>query len=250
MRQDFYRQAALLTSFTERFILSAFYFVYAWAYYLMITNLWPDRAHWADGDLVEFAREVTMVLLLFFEGLTLLLARRATATPRNLEEVAVPLAASFFYLAYGAMDWLPHALADSVLPLRWQEPVAVAGLGVDVLGTVISMWGVIYLGRSFGIFVAVRKVVLRGPYRFMRHPIYCGYLFMFAGLALTYSSPAALVLVTIHIALFIYRARLEEARLAEHSAEYRDHQRRTGFIFPKLRVKREGESAQCSTPNG
>jgi len=33
----------------------------------------------------------------------------------------------------------------------------------------------------------------------------------------------------------LYRARLEEARLSEYSAEYREYLKRTGFIFPRLR---------------
>jgi protein-S-isoprenylcysteine O-methyltransferase Ste14 len=35
--------------------------------------------------------------------------------------------------------------------------------------------------------------------------------------------------------LIIYRARLEEARLAESSPEYQEYQKRTGFIFPRFR---------------
>jgi protein-S-isoprenylcysteine O-methyltransferase Ste14 len=42
-------------------------------------------------------------------------------------------------------------------------------------------------------------------------------------------------LVPIHIALLLYRARLEEARLSEYSAEYQEYRKRTGFIFPRFR---------------
>lgn len=234
MSSDLYRQAAWLTSFTERYILSVFYLVYAWAYWLSVRNLWPDLAHGQAADLIEFAKCAAMLQLLLFEGLTLLIGRQPVSTPRSLEEILVPLATSFFYMAYGAIDWMPDWARNSLLRDDWQTPVSLGGLAIDTFGTAISIWGVLYLGRSFGIFVAVRKVVMRGPYRFVRHPIYCGYLFSFAGLALTFFCPAAFVLLSIHYSLFYYRARLEEQKLAEASPEYREYMRTTGMVFPKL----------------
>ena len=56
-----------------------------------------------------------------------------------------------------------------------------------------------------------------------------------AGLVLANFSGACFILVPIHIFLLLYRARLEEARLSEYSAEYREYLKRTGFIFPRLR---------------
>jgi len=234
MTTNFYRQAAWFSSFTERYVLSVFYLVFAWAYFLSVRNVWPELPQHQAGDFAEFARDVSMLVLMLFEGLTLLIARRAAITPRNAEELVIPVAASFFYLTYAMIDWLPPWLQNGVGPDSWQQPLQMTGLVLDTVGTLISTWGVIYLGRSFGIFVAVRKVVLRGPYRYVRHPIYCGYLFMFGGLALTYFCPAAFILVAIHYWLFYYRARLEETRLAEHSEEYREYRKRTGMVFPKL----------------
>ncbi len=102
------------------------------------------------------------------------------------------------------------------------------------MGPAVAIWAVLYLGRSFGVFVVVRKVILDGPYQWVRHPIYLGYICMLAGLVLANFSAAYFILVPIHIGLLLYRARLEEARLSEHSAEYRQYMKRTGFIFPKL----------------
>jgi len=65
--------------------------------------------------------------------------------------------------------------------------------------------------------------------------MYLGYILMLLGLALVNFSTAYFILVPIHIALLLYRARLEEARLSEHSPEYREYTKRTGFIFPRLR---------------
>jgi len=126
-------------------------------------------------------------------------------------------------------------LRKSLCSPDWQTPLIVIGLFLGLMGPAVAIWAVLYLGRSFGVFVVVRKAILDGPYQWVRHPMYLGYIFMLAGLVLANFSVAYIILVSIHIALLLYRARLEEARLSEHSAEYREYVKRTGFIFPKLR---------------
>ncbi len=239
MPSALYRQVVWSLLLFERFGLSFFYLWYAYDYGAWVWQAWPDRAAWTTGDFTCFARDVTMFNLMLFEGLFLLLSRRAKTIPENFQEIIVPLATSFFYFTYNAIDYLPDWAQDNLLPESWQDGVTITGLGVDALGTAVSFWGVCYLGRSFGIFVAVRQIVLRGPYRLVRHPIYCGYLIMFGGLVLTFFCPAAFVLVAIHYGLFVYRARLEERRLAEFSPEYREYMRTTGFVLPKLSWRRK-----------
>jgi protein-S-isoprenylcysteine O-methyltransferase Ste14 len=77
-------------------------------------------------------------------------------------------------------------------------------------------------------------VVLVGPYKYVRHPIYSGYVLVWLGLILSHLSPAVIVIVAMHTALMVYRARLEERRLSEASPEYREYMQRTGFLFPRL----------------
>ena len=61
--------------------------------------------------------------------------------------------------------------------------VVLAGCGLALAG-----WGLFSLGRSFGVAPADRGLVLNGPYRFLRHPIYAGELLaVFAILAGTQS---------------------------------------------------------------
>jgi len=49
-----------------------------------------------------------------------------------------------------------------------------------------------------------------------------------------FGSLAGFMLVPLHMGLLLYRARLEETRLAARSPEYEAYRRRTGFIFPKF----------------
>jgi protein-S-isoprenylcysteine O-methyltransferase Ste14 len=157
-----------------------------------------------------------------------------TGLPERFQDVLVPLATTFFYLAYGIMPWLPPWLGRSLCPADWQAPCAAAGLVLNFVGLWIAVWAAVYLGRSFGVLIEVRQVVLDGAYKWVRHPMYSGYVFFLTGFALANFSPAYFILVPLHIGLLLYRARLEEQRLAAASPQYEEYRRRTGFIFPRL----------------
>jgi protein-S-isoprenylcysteine O-methyltransferase Ste14 len=45
---------------------------------------------------------------------------------------------------------------------------------VFAVGIALTIVSFLFLGRSFAVLPAVRKVVSRGPYRFVRHPAYAG----------------------------------------------------------------------------
>ena len=54
-----------------------------------------------------------------------------------------------------------------------------------MVGLAVQVAGKAVLGRSFGAVAANRGVVTAGPYRWVRHPIYLGYLISHAGFILT-----------------------------------------------------------------
>jgi len=229
------RRAALAAVYAERYGLSLVYLCLAGNEFHQLWLIWLGPAGASNAEAVAAARHVIALLLNFFVGMLLLLGRRADVPPQNLRDIFIPLAASFFNLTYNATRWCPALLLKSLCSPDWQTSLTVAGLFLGLLGPAVAVWAVLHLGRSFGVFVVVRKVILDGPYRWVRHPIYAGYLCMLAGLVLVNFSAAYLILVPMHIALLLYRARLEEARLSEYSADYREYLKRTGFIFPRLR---------------
>jgi protein-S-isoprenylcysteine O-methyltransferase Ste14 len=60
------------------------------------------------------------------------------------------------------------------------------GLAVNLIffGLVIQVLSKLTLGRRFGIVAANRGICMSGPYRYVRHPIYMGYLFSHVGFLL------------------------------------------------------------------
>jgi len=101
------------------------------------------------------------------------------------------------------------------------RPVAVAALASESLTVMISAGGLMIvvlgklsLGRSFGLTPANRGIVCSGVYRFVRHPIYLGYLITHVGFVLAYPAGWNLaVLLAADVAL-ILRAICEERTLA------------------------------------
>ncbi len=50
------------------------------------------------------------------------------------------------------------------------------GASLLLMGTILQVHAKLVLGRSFGCVPANRGLKLNGPYRFVRHPMYAGYL--------------------------------------------------------------------------
>lgn len=242
------RRAALAAGYFERYGLSLIYLYFAWAEFHIVLNLarveiplWQIiRAQpliTQNALLAEAARHAVTFVLNLFTGMFLLLASRAAVPPQKVKDVVVPLLTAFFNLTYNAALWFPPWAQKGHWPQGLEASFIVAGLLLCAIGPALAIWAILYLRRSFGIFVEVRKVVLGGPYRWVRHPMYLGYIGMLVGLMLVNFSAAYFILVPIQIVLLLYRAHLEETRLSEHSPEYRQNMNRTGFIFPRFRRK-------------
>ncbi len=185
---------------------------------------------------IYFARTIGQGLLLammIFIGLALLLNRAPRSLPTRLAEVLVPLAASFYFVFYAGVDYLPDALRINLFPDAWQPACALAGLVLSAAGYAGCLWAMWHLRRSFALLVSVREVVLGGPYQFVRHPIYLGYFLDQGGLVLANGSLGMGLLALGFVMFQVQRAALEEAKLGEESAEYRRYAQRTGFMWPR-----------------
>lgn len=236
-------RAARIAVVVERYVLPWIYF---WFIYLQIRSartsyveyhaLTHAGLHPISWPLfcASITRYVLLSVLLLFTALTLLLNRRPTHLPTKLIHITVPLAMSYYVFFYGMVDKFPEELRENLLPVAWQVPAAAAAVIISTLGYAISFWGICNLGRSFAVLVAVRQVVTGGPYAYVRHPMYLGYLIELCGLLLASLSLGMLLLAAGFIFLMIIRAQLEEDRLIEAHPAYREYMQHTGFLFPRF----------------
>lgn len=163
---------------------------------------WVDRTRW------------TMLLLLASETYTLALvvtARRAITRDLSPLAIAATLYAAFFFVLFrtDTVRLVPEAVgvATQLASLAWEVASKVT------------------LGRSFGLLPAHRKVVLGGPYRIVRHPIYFGYVVHHVGFLLVNWHAWNLLVVATLVLAQMYRIQREELFLSQ-AAEYRDYQAR------------------------
>jgi protein-S-isoprenylcysteine O-methyltransferase Ste14 len=113
-----------------------------------------------------------------------------------------------------------------------------AGLAMMVAGYTGTLWCYAAMGDTWRIGINRQEkttLVTRGPYRRIRHPIYFFQMVMLAGAALHLPTPASLAALVIHFVCVLIKAVDEESYLLTiHGAEYRDHIRRTGRLWPGL----------------
>ncbi|TIU90126.1 MAG: isoprenylcysteine carboxylmethyltransferase family protein [Mesorhizobium sp.] len=129
-------------------------------------------------------------------------------------------------------DWSPFTVFIAVTAgfgsgfVSLQEGIAIIPLYVaaplQFLALWLVIWGKMSLGRSFAILPANRGVVTGGAYRYVRHPIYAGYL---AGHILFLLSSFSLYNFTVYaiITLFQVHRILREERILALTEEYRDY---------------------------
>jgi protein-S-isoprenylcysteine O-methyltransferase Ste14 len=104
----------------------------------------------------------------------------------------------------------------------------VATAMVSALGLSLVVVGKIALGRSFGVLPASRGVVVRGPYTFVRHPIYTGYLITHVAFLAANPLPWNAAVILIADTALILRALMEE-RVLSNDAEYQGYCQRVGW---------------------
>lgn len=83
----------------------------------------------------------------------------------------------------------------------------------------LAVIGLATLGRSFSILPARRGIVVRGPYRLVRHPIYLAELGMLVTACATRGWAAGLTALVVISALVVPRV-LSEERLLDEDAAY------------------------------
>lgn len=129
--------------------------------------------------------------------------------------------------------WLAWSQVSLPLWLRW------AGAGIMVLCVPLFYWLFSSLDQNITGTVAIRKehsLVTRGPYRYVRHPLYSVGLLAFSGFTLLTASWWIAFLVVMTAIYLVRRTPLEEARLVERfGTDYETYMQKTGRYLPRLR---------------
>ncbi len=178
----------------------------------VVVGLFSLMAMRFGADFVATGR-LTGLLLLVSEAIVVMLTvlRRSAAALDRSMQARILTAVSMLG---------PPLLQPSQAPALAPETMTVA---LSIAGLAVVIAGKLTLGRSFGIMPANRGVVSSGVYRFVRHPIYLGYLL--THVAFLAANPGAWNIAALLAAdaALLARAVCEERTLAK-DVRYRAYQ--------------------------
>jgi protein-S-isoprenylcysteine O-methyltransferase Ste14 len=147
----------------------------------------------------------------------------ASATSRSVTAHAAAVTAMLVPFVFPLLGATPPGGAR-----QWAGDALVAG------GTAWAVWSLRSLGRSVSVLAQARVLVERGPYQWIRHPLYTGEIVSSLGLALLAGSLAALAVWLGFCFLQAYRAVREEQLLVAAMPAYRGYRARTAALLPGL----------------
>jgi protein-S-isoprenylcysteine O-methyltransferase Ste14 len=133
---------------------------------------------------------------------------------QGIKEIMVPLLGSV--LPFGLLKTYPSPWIIGELNLL------TAVFAWMTIATFLTTWGMWTLRRSFSITVEARSLVVSGPYRLIRHPVYFGEMLAAASVVVWRWSILNAFILALFILIQMLRARWEESKLQRTFPAYRE----------------------------
>jgi protein-S-isoprenylcysteine O-methyltransferase Ste14 len=174
--------------------------------------------NWHGGRL--FAREITTAL----------------RGGHGIEALAIStgLGANLFNVAY-ELGCLPVTLPVSTLGFSGAQRAL--GLVFAATGLMWVIWARCFLGEAWSSgLLPVGPLCIRGPYRFVRHPIYAGAIATYSGLLIAQNDLLGCLVFGGHLGAFLLKTIIEDNKLlGSHVKDYASYATRTSWrLFPGI----------------
>jgi protein-S-isoprenylcysteine O-methyltransferase len=158
------------------------------------------------------------------------------STPPNDRGTALQIVWSVYLTQFlGILEALYFRYPDS---LRWTT-ITTLSLVAMLAGLSLRVWAVFTLGRYFTWYITVQadqEVIRSGPFRFLRHPSYCGAWILFvASLLFIHAWFGAALSLVVQLLAYRRRIRWEEAMMIDKLGEsYKSYARDVKALIPLL----------------
>ena len=144
----------------------------------------------------------------------------------------IPIIIGWFLLFRG---WrLPSPLNVQIIPQA--DAILLVAAILCVSGVSFCLWARAILGRNWSGTVTLKEnheLIVRGPYRLVRHPIYTGLLAMLIGTWLELGHVAGLIgVLFIFVSLWIKLSNEEEVMVKQFPDDYAAYRKRVKRIIP------------------
>ena len=130
-------------------------------------------------------------------------------------------------------------IAKSIYPPAVLNFFWILGSLLLIIGGITMCAGRITLGKYAFLIITIettQKLVKKGPYAYIRHPIYAGIIFLFLGYIISFCSfLGVIIIIPFFIFWFRKRMRLEEKQLLQtFGDEYREYKEKTKRLIPLI----------------
>ena len=146
-----------------------------------------------------------------------------------------------------AVAWLFVAIQFTLLAVMvfyprdraWVPTAAMRTVGMLFMGAAVGLglWAALYLGRGLTASPlpnGATDLVTRGPYQFVRHPMYTSVILLGIGMTIRSGSSIVAVAFVALIVLFAVKSRWEELHLADTFPGYPRYMASTGRFVPRF----------------
>jgi protein-S-isoprenylcysteine O-methyltransferase Ste14 len=168
----------------------------------------------------------TLIFVIFL--ISYAIRRDPVSRSRGVREILIPLAGGvlpFTLLFSPPHPWMTGSITRVTIVFVWMT-----------VATVLTVWGLWTLRRSFSITVEARELVTDGPYRFVRHPVYLSEMLTAAAVAVLRFSWINAVLFVLFVAIQLYRSKMEENKLAQVFPAYGAFAAHSLWLWPRRPV--------------
>jgi protein-S-isoprenylcysteine O-methyltransferase Ste14 len=191
---------------------------------LLFLPAWTLRYWQAWTFLAVFEVSALLITVYLMKKDPKLLERRVQAGPVAEKETSQKIIQTITFLSFCGLlvvSALDHRFAWTPLPAY----VALSGDALVAFGFFIIF--LVYKENTFASatieLAPEQKVISTGPYKLVRHPMYMGALFMFAGIPLSLGSLWALLVIALMLPALIWRLLDEEKFLVKNLPGYSEY---------------------------
>jgi protein-S-isoprenylcysteine O-methyltransferase Ste14 len=183
-----------------------------------------DFTKLAAADLLDFTADTAYTFFQLAIAILIVLRYRRVAAAGGLYPRFMALLGSFLFVLL-----IPFLSRNEMSPT-----LEILSILLMLSGSILSIVVLLYLGRSFSVLPEARQLVVTGPYRLVRHPLYATEMIFMLGLVIQFALWPAAIVFLVQLLIQLERMRIEEQLLNRTFPKYESYASNTARLIPGL----------------